>query len=230
MANPALPCRNAGTLPRVRESLSRVVAADGRTLGARGERTRRRLLDATEGLLKRRGVRDLRVVDIARAVKTSPATFYQYFRTVEDAVLALAEEVGEHLAPVEALLEDPWSETDGLDRARRTVEIFLDFWDEHRAILRTRNLAAQEGDRRFRDVRNRALEPITLAVAAQVESAQQDGRIDASVEPYAAAAALVAMVERMAAFHRDLEPRGVTREALIETTARLLHQSVTAVG
>lgn len=207
-----------------------MVAADGRPLGARGERTRRRLLDATEGLLERRGVRDLRVVDIARAVETSPATFYQYFRTVEDAVLALAEEVGEQLAPVEALLEAPWSDDDGLDRARQTVETFLDFWDEHRAILRTRNLAAQEGDRRFRDVRNQALEPITLAVAAQVTTSQEEERIDGSVTPYAAAAALVAMIERMAAFHRDLEPRGVSREALIETTARLLHQSVTAVG
>ncbi len=38
----------------------------------------------------------------------------------------------------------------------------------NRAVLRTRNLAAQEGDRRFRDVRNRALEPFTEALAAQV--------------------------------------------------------------
>ena len=62
------------------------------------------------------GLRDLRVVDIAREVGTSPATFYQYFRDVEEAVLALAEEVGEQTAPLGELLDAPW---DGRRRARR---------------------------------------------------------------------------------------------------------------
>ena len=63
----------------------RRVALDGRPLGKRGAQTRRRLLDATATLLETHGIRDLRVVDIARAVGTSPATFYQYFRDVEEA-------------------------------------------------------------------------------------------------------------------------------------------------
>jgi AcrR family transcriptional regulator len=66
------------------------LALDGRALGQRGARTRRRLLDATSQLLETEGIRDLRVVEIARVVGTSPATFYQYFRDVDDAVLALA--------------------------------------------------------------------------------------------------------------------------------------------
>jgi AcrR family transcriptional regulator len=52
------------------------VAADGRALGRRGLRTRHRSLEPTGGLLETDGVRDLRVVDIAREVGTSPATFY----------------------------------------------------------------------------------------------------------------------------------------------------------
>ncbi|HZP27890.1 MAG TPA: TetR/AcrR family transcriptional regulator, partial [Acidimicrobiia bacterium] len=76
------------------------IALDGRSLGKRGAQTRRRLLDATARLLESHGVRDLRVVDIARAVGTSPATFYQYFRDVAEAVLVVAEEVGEDLAPI----------------------------------------------------------------------------------------------------------------------------------
>ena len=78
--------------------------------------TRRRLLDATARLLETHGIRDLRVVDIARAVGTSPATFYQYFRDVEEAVLALAAEVGDELAPLARLLDRPW---DGERRTRR---------------------------------------------------------------------------------------------------------------
>ena len=94
------------------------VALDGRALGRRGAQTRRRLLDATAELLETHGIRDLRVVDIARAVGSSPATFYQYFRDVEEAVLALAEEVGDEIAPLVARLEPPWDADRGLDDAR----------------------------------------------------------------------------------------------------------------
>jgi AcrR family transcriptional regulator len=202
------------------------VAIDGRPLGSRGVRTRRRLLDATASLLQTRGIRDLRVVDIAREVETSPATFYQYFRDVEDAVLALAGEVGESTAPLLTVLAGSWDADGALDSARALVEGFLDFWDLNRAVLRTRNLAAQEGDRRFRDVRNRALEPFTEAFAEHVREAQRAGRVAPELSPAAAGAALVALLERMAAFHRDLEPLGIDRAALVETTARIIHQTV----
>lgn len=205
----------------------KTVALDGRPLGKRGALTRRRLLDATAGLLESHGVRDLRVVDIARKVGTSPATFYQYFRDVEEAVLVLAEEVGEDLAPVGELLARPWRGKAGLGSAREMVDAFLRYWDGHRAVLRTRNLAAQEGDRRFRAVRNRSLQPLTEAVAAKVAQAQNGGKVDDGISPVAAAAALVAMLERMAAFHTDLEPLGASRDDVVETTARIIYQTVT---
>src|SRR6478752_6991744 len=185
------------------------VAIDGRALGRRGAHTRRRLLHATANLLETHGVRDLRVVDIARAVGTSPATFYQYFRDVEDAVLVLADEVGEDLAPIGELLDRPWTEEGGVAAAREMVSSFMEYWDGHRAVLRTRNLAAQEGDRRFRDVRNAALRPLREGLAAKVEESQRDGRVGPAISPMAAAAALAAMIERMAAFQADLEPYGV---------------------
>jgi AcrR family transcriptional regulator len=203
------------------------MALDGRALGKRGAATRRKLLEATASLLETHGVRDLRVVDIARSVGSSPATFYQYFRDVEEAVLALAEEVGEDLAPVGELLLRDWRGEAGLRAAREMVDAFLRYWDGHRAVLRTRNLAAQEGDRRFREVRNRSLRPLTEQVADKVAAAQADGRVDAAIAPIAAAAALVAMLERMAAFHADLEPLGATRDDVVETTARILFQTVT---
>jgi AcrR family transcriptional regulator len=203
------------------------VALDGRTLGRRGAETRRRLLDATERLLETHGVRDLRVVEIAREVGTSPATFYQYFRDVEEAVLARADDVGAEVAPLAGLLAEPWSGADGLDAARRLVTGFLDCWDRHRAVLRTRNLAAQEGDPRFREVRHDSLAPFLNGFARQVGESQAAGRVAAEMAPLATAAALVALIERMAAFHLDLEPMGVGRAELVETTSRILHQTVT---
>ncbi len=202
------------------------IAIDGRALGSRGARTRRRLLEATAELLETHGIRDLRVVDIARHVETSPATFYQYFRDVEDAVLALAGEVGESTAPLIAVLAGSWDADGALDSARSLVQGFVDFWDVNRAVLRTRNLAAQEGDQRFRDVRNRALEPFTEGLAEHVRVAQLAGRVPAELSPAAAGAALVALLERMAAFHRDLEPLGIDRAQIVETTARIIQQTV----
>ena len=177
-----------------------ILALDGRPVGKRGAETRRRLLESTRSLLETHGVRDLRVVDIARAVGTSPATFYQYFRDVEDAVLVLASDVGDGLEPLAHLLDEPWVGELGLDHARRLVDGFVTYWDQYRAVLRTRNLAAQEGDARFREVRNRTLGVFTQRIASKVADAQAAGRVDPEISPAAAGAALVALIERMAAF------------------------------
>jgi AcrR family transcriptional regulator len=203
------------------------MAIDGRALGRRGAATRVRLLAATAELLETHGVRVLRVVDIARRVGTSPATFYQYFRDVEDAVLALAADVGEDLAPLQELLARPWTGIAGLDAARELVESFIEYWDAHRAILRTRNLAAQEGDDRFRNVRAAALKPLREGLAAKVAEGQAAGLVSPELSPIAAASALASMLERMAAFHSDLEPYGATRSDVVETTARIMYQTVT---
>lgn len=204
-----------------------VVTQNGRPVGKRGAQTRRRLIDATRRLLEDHGIRDLRVVDIAREVGTSPATFYQYFADVEDAVLALAAEIGNEVLPLVSLLDEDWDGTDGLEPPRRLVEGFVEYWDNHRAVLRTRNLSAQEGDIRFREVRNRTLNVFTQRFTAKIAASQAEGRVVPEITAAAAAAALVALIERMAAFHRDLELYGVKRADLVETTARILHQTVT---
>ena len=94
-------------------------------------------------------------------------------------------------------------------------------------MLRVRNLAAQEGDERFRDVRNRTLSAITDRLEAKLAESQAAGRVASELTPYAAAAALVSMMERMAAYHFDLEPRGIMRPDIVETVARIIHQTVT---
>ena len=68
------------------------------------------------------------------------------------------------------MLEPPWDERRGLDDARALVDGFVDYWDRHRAILRTRNLAAQERDQRFRDVRNRTMAHRTECASILLEA------------------------------------------------------------
>ena len=67
-----------------------VVDQTGRALGPRALATRERLLEATLAELSVSSLRDLKVTDLVKRVGTSPATFYQYFRDVEEAVLQLA--------------------------------------------------------------------------------------------------------------------------------------------
>lgn len=184
-----------------------------RPLGPRALRTRRKLLDATAGLLAERGLRELAVVEIARRAETSPATFYQYFGDVEAAALELASETTTEFADVLAALPDSFAGGDGLDQARAFVSRFLEIWDAHHAVLRVRNHAADEGDPRFRRVRRKALRPLLDRLAERL-SGERGSR-------YARAAALATVLESLSAHYGELEQLGVDREALVETTAHI---------
>ena len=90
-----------------------------------------------------------------------------------------------------------------------------------------RNFGAERGDRRFQAVRRDALRPVLERFAEHIGASQAAGRVSQAVHPYAAAAALASILERMAAYHQELEASGVTRDDLIETCARMLVQTVT---
>ncbi len=203
------------------------VDQSGRRLGPRALHTRQRLLDATVALLNERSVRDVSVVEIARKANTSPATFYQYFRDVGEATLRLAEQAAEEMPAVIELIDGSWRGQRGLDTVRAIVAAFVDHWDAYRAVLLVRNLAADEGDRRFQKVRRKALFPVIEHLARKVEEAKKQGLIPSEVHASAAAAAMASILERLAAYHREIEYFGVTREDLIETCARILFQTVT---
>ena len=113
-------------------------AQTGRKLGPRALRTRDRLLDATAKLLEERSVLDISVVEITRQVGSSPATFYHYFKDVEEAALALALRASGEMPDLIALVDGPWSGRAGIETARRIVEAFIDHWDAHHAALRAR--------------------------------------------------------------------------------------------
>jgi AcrR family transcriptional regulator len=208
------------------ESSDPLVDQTGRVLGVRAQETRQRLLEAAEELLGERSLRDLRVMDIARRIDASPATFYQYFKDVEDVVLCLADQASNEMPAIVESLEGSWEGEAGLVRARGIVDAFISYWDRHHAVLRVRNLASDEGDERFRAVRARSMGPLLAGLAQLFEQAHRQGRISSAEDPHAAAAAMAAILERLAAYHAELETLGVTREKLVETSARILHRTI----
>ncbi len=203
-----------------------LLAADGRVIGSRAQATRKRLLEATAKLLRRHGVLELKVVDITREAGTSPATFYQYFADVDAVLLALSRTAGENEQALLALFSTDWFGTDGPAKSRAFVDAYMGYWQDHQAVLRIRNLKAEEGDTAFRRSRTRASLPIIEAMAAMVARGQAAGRIDDALEPFAAAAAMVAMLERLLAYQNELGQRGTTRESLRETLAGIIYQTL----
>ena len=198
--------------------------APDRAPGRRGRATRQRLLDAAAGLLESTTYRDVKVVDIARAAGTSPATFYQYFADVEEAVLALAQEVeSEAGAELAALVADrSWTGAEGWETALALADGFVETWEKHRSVLRVIDLATDEGDQRFRAVRTRLLGAPAEALVAVLEQRRRGGSADA----YAEAGVLVSMLAHVAAHRAGLEQWGATDAGLRETMARLVFIAV----
>ncbi len=201
----------------------------GRPLGSRALKKRRQLMDATVELLKQRSLRDLRVVDIARAVGTSPATFYQYFKDVEDVALQLAEEATEKMPSMMKVFEGDWEGEQGLQKAREVVEAFIQYWDEHGAVLRVRNVAADEGHPHFLAVRSKATTPMLGAMTTHMEkrAAKKDSKSN-KVKPLAAAVAMGAILDRLSAYRKELETLGLSRADIVEASAQILHKTLTS--
>ena len=150
------------------------VDQSGRPLGPRALQTRQRILETTVDLLEEKAMRDLRVIDIARRIGTSPATFYQYFKDVEDVVLYLATEASEETPRIVDLIEGSWRGRAGHERARRLADLVIQHWERYAPILRVRNNAADEGDDRFRRVRLRAMMPIVYAFENAIRRAHDE--------------------------------------------------------
>jgi AcrR family transcriptional regulator len=167
------------------------------------------------------------VADIAVRVGTSPATFYQYFQDVPEATLRLAERAAEEVPDIVEKIDGPWEGSAGLATARALVAAFVAHWDAHRAVLRLRDLASEEGDVRFQKLRRQSLHPVLEHLTRRIEDAHAHGGAAQGLHPRAAAAALAAILERLAANRLELEPMGITRDDLIETSARIVHQIVT---
>lgn len=201
--------------------------ASGRPLGPKAASTRRKLLEGTAELLAAKGLRELRVVDVARRAGTSPATFYQYFQDVQAAVLALARDASGAMPALIERIDASWQGAAALEHARAIAEAFVEHWDAHHAVLRARNQASDEGDPRFQGVRAETMGALVEALARKIRDSQADGQVDGAIHPAAAAAAVSAILERLAAYHRELALLGVTRADLVETSARLVVQAVT---
>lgn len=202
-----------------------IEATDGRVPGRRGRATRRKLLDTTAELLRDTPWRAITVTHIARKAGTSPATFYQYFENVEQALLVLAEDLMSGATELADLVDGDWSPATSWETARAVVEGFLAYWEHNRAVFRVVELATSEGDLRFRGLRARALNAVTTTLAKVISTAPEPS--PAGTDPMAVASTLTSMLVNVAAHRYGLEFWGIRTEAMVDSQARLVHWAVT---
>jgi AcrR family transcriptional regulator len=215
-----------------------VSTTDGRVPGERGRLTRQRLLDATVELLSTTSWRSVKVTDIARQAGTSPATFYQYFGNVEEAIRVLAEGMVDQAAQLSEVVGGDWSEETSWATALAVTEGFLSYWEENRAVFRVVDLASEDGESQLRGIRVRALNAVTVALAQVISQASPPGRraagarsgstsSPAGTDPMAVAGTIVAMFASVSAHRYGFEFWGIRTRHLIDTQARIVHWAVT---
>ena len=168
----------------------------GQSIGRKGAETRERLLKATVELLEKRSLRDVSVADITALAGTSSSGFYIYFSDVAAAALAVAETIFQITPEIEVLLGKEWTAGDAKANAYSLVNSYVNFTRQHHAILRVRNLAADEGDRRFEDARHNAVARIHELLTARIAAA------DNGLDPSSGASAVLALMERISAISR----------------------------
>jgi AcrR family transcriptional regulator len=199
-------------------------AADGRVPGRRGRATRQRLLEYTADMLRSTSYRDVKVIDIAREAGTSPATFYQYFPDVEAAILVLAEEMAQRGAHLTEIVEaGAWKGKTAWDTSVELVDAFIEFWDEHRAVMRVVDLTTDEGDRRFQKIRVRLLNEVASALARVAEQLQPN----VSIDPMAIAGVVVSMLAHVSAHQYGFEFWGIRTADVRIAMARQVYAGVT---
>ena len=101
---------------------------------ARGEATRRRLLNAAETEFGTRGYHGASVSSITQRAEIAQGTFYLYFRSKEEMFLQLVKDIGHQLRAHSA--QAIARAGNRLEAERLGLEAFLQFTTKHRGLYR----------------------------------------------------------------------------------------------
>jgi AcrR family transcriptional regulator len=165
-----------------------MATVQGRELRARGRRTMQRLLDAGAAVFAERGYHAARVDDVVKAAATSHGTFYLYFSNKEDLFRALAVQVATEMAALAA--DFPTLQSgDDTTALRVWLDRFAELYGRAGPVIRAWT-EAEISDSEFGRIGGDLVQEFTARLAARIRTAAPD------VDPFFAAMAVVAMIER----------------------------------
>lgn len=200
----------------------------GQSLGPKGARTRRRIMDATEELVTNRPFSDVRITDIARAAEIAQPNFYTYFASVEDVIRELGREIS--LEGLARHLQPDWAKPHGLAHARQLTEAAFETWRQHHAVIGLFWFFADKRHGDFPELRVQQTRVLYKAFEAQIRRSQDAGRISRAVQPRLAGYECVGLISSAAVKYDLLRDSGFSHDQLIETNARLVHMIATGIA
>ena len=162
---------------------------------ARGARTRTALVQAAREVFERDGFLDARITDITAQAGVAAGSFYTYFTSKEEALMAVMEDVEEEMLHprIRELADgdDPVSLIEAANRA------YLAAYRRNAKLMALLEQVSQI-DEQFRRLRLRRARAFTQRNARALIRLQQEGVADPELDPQLAARALSAMVSRIA--------------------------------
>ena len=146
---------------------------------ARGERTRRKILDGALEEFGERGFNDASIVGITQRAKVALGTFYTYFDSKEELFRALVRDMS---ARVRDAVAPALSEAmDVFDGEQRALAAFLRFAAQHKQVYRIIDEAEFVDSEAFRA----HYETTAERIVARLEAGQQRGELRRDPSPLA---------------------------------------------
>jgi AcrR family transcriptional regulator len=143
--------RPGGSTRSQRPSLGGGIPAQQRGLGAQGQQTVRRLLEAGLAEFEETGLQATRVEDIVRRAKTSHGTFYLYFANKDDLFRTLLRDALHDMDMITDEFPVVTSNEAGRAALRRWVQRFSDTYAAHATVIRILSQAEIVGEKVYAD-------------------------------------------------------------------------------
>jgi AcrR family transcriptional regulator len=162
----------------------------------RGQRTRSALVTAARAVFERDGFIHSRLSDITAEADCSSGTFYTYFESKEEVLVAVLESVQDDMM-------NPGSPRDqsGDQGVRAVIEAsnraYLEAYRRNAALMMLLEQVATL-DPLFADVRRRRSRTFAERNAQKIRQLQESGFADASLDPELTSWALSSMISRLA--------------------------------
>lgn len=185
----------------------------------RGERTRRRLLDAGTEVFARKGFHATRVDDIVQVARTSHGTFYLYFANKEALFASIVTGVGDELQALAATLDGLGPGPGGQEALTTWIAGFSHFYARYGPIIRAWT-EAETGNEELGRLGTDVLGRFTASVTDRVATIAPEG-----LDPSVASLAIVAMLERLHYYVAAGQVRA-ERAQMVRTLARVTHHAL----
>lgn len=193
-------------------------AAPERRGPTRGDRRRRAILEAVEGLLRERSIGELSVEEVARAAGLSRSAFYFYFESKYAALGAALGGVWEEMTLGAAPFFEGSPDPPGT-YVRRALRDVGAAWSKHEHLL-VAMVEASAADEGARDLWDAWIGRFVALVAERIEAERAAGRAPAGPPgAHALAEVLLAMNERAYYNHTRRHSPAEEAERMVEALA-----------